>query len=260
MRTDLPRDAAPPTAPGGPPDATRGCLYLIRHGRTSANGERYVGWGDEPLNAQGLAQARAIAELLHAADLDAIHASPLGRAVRTAQPLRARAGVPLHLHEALREIHYGHYQGLSKAERPLRLRHAHRREPMPGGESLLDVYRRTEPLARLLREQVAAGRRLAVVGHFWSNRMLLAALRGTPFDHVFDRPDYKPANGSVCRLAFGAAGTDTGADASASPGAGARPALSVGTGVDAAEAPADNACALHWLLGAPEANASSRAP
>jgi broad specificity phosphatase PhoE len=105
----------------------------------------------------------------------------------------------------LKEIDYGRYQGMLKTDQPLKLRHEHRFDPMPGGESLFDVYRRIELIWAELQAQIGQRRHLAVIGHFWSNRMLLAVMLGVPFEEVFQRTDYKPENGSVYALDFAAA-------------------------------------------------------
>lgn len=172
-------------------------LYLIRHGRTGGNKQRYVGWEDEPLDEGGRRQAAALAAALASDRIDAVYASPLSRAVDTARPLALGHGLEVQVRPALKEIDYGRYQGLLKTDQPLRLRHEHRFEPMPGGESLADVYRRIETSWRELRDELGRGRHLAVVGHFWSNRMLAAVMLGVPFEEVFQRSDYKPENGSV---------------------------------------------------------------
>jgi broad specificity phosphatase PhoE len=172
-------------------------LFLIRHGRTGGNKQRYVGWEDVPLDDEGRRQAAAVAQALAVDVIDAVYASPLSRAVDTARPLAAARGLEVRVRPALKEIDYGRYQGMLKADQPLRLRHEHRVEPMPGGESLADVYRRLEAAWGELRQELAAGRSLAVVGHFWSNRMLAAVMRGVAFEDVFLGRDYKPENGSV---------------------------------------------------------------
>jgi probable phosphoglycerate mutase len=172
-------------------------LFLIRHGRTGGNKQRYVGWEDVPLDEEGRRQAAAVAAALAQDEIDIVYASPLSRAVDTARPLAVARGLEVQVRPALKEIDYGRYQGLLKAEQPLQLRHDHRVDPMPGGESLEDVYRRLESAWGELREELAGGRSLAVVGHFWSNRMLAAVMRGVPFEDVFLSKDYKPENGSV---------------------------------------------------------------
>ena len=187
------------------PDGSNGRVYLIRHGRTGGNKQRYVGWEDEPLDDVGREQAAVVAGLLRGARVDALYSSPLSRARDTARPLAVQCGLEVQVRDELKEIDYGRYQGMLKTDQPLKLRHEHRFDPMPGGESLFDVYRRIERIWGDLRAQVGRHRHLAVVGHFWSNRMLLAVMLGVPFEEVFQRTDYKPENGSVYALDFAAA-------------------------------------------------------
>lgn len=177
-------------------------LLVIRHGQTGGNGNRYVGREDEPLDATGRAQAAALVEVLGERPLDAIYCSPLSRARDTAAPLARARALPVHTRPELQEIDYGHYQGLLKGDQPLKLRHDHRFDPMPGGESLFDVYRRIELAAAEFRAALRAGQRIAVMGHFWSNRMLVGVLLGVPFEALFEQSRYKPGNGSVFELVF----------------------------------------------------------
>lgn len=177
-----------------------GRLLLIRHGQTGGNKQRYVGWEDVPLDQTGVAQARTVAELLAGERIDALYSSPLSRAVDTARPLAAARGLTIQIREALKEIDYGSYQGLLKTDQPLKLRREHMLAPMPGGESLQDVFNRVSRFADEATSELAAGASLAVVGHFWSNRMLVGALSGVPFEDLFTRSKYKPANGSIYEL------------------------------------------------------------
>ncbi len=177
-----------------------GRLLLIRHGQTGGNRQRYVGWEDVPLDETGAAQARAVAELLAGERIDAVYSSPLTRAMDTARPLAEARGLPIQVREELKEIDYGQYQGLLKADQPLKLRREHLVAPMPGGESLHDVFLRVGRFGEGAARELAAGRCLAVVGHFWSNRMLVGALTGVPFEELFARSRYKPANGSIYEL------------------------------------------------------------
>jgi uncharacterized phosphatase len=178
-------------------------VYLVRHGRTDGNGHRYVGWQDVPLDATGHAQALAAGRWLAPHRLDAVHASPLLRARATAQALRAgREGLEVALDARLREVHYGDYTGRDKREHPLRLRRDHLSEPLPGGESLADVGVRVRAyLDEVLGPALCRGQAVAVVAHFWSLRLLLAALRGQDLPSLLRAGDYRPDNGSVHALA-----------------------------------------------------------
>jgi broad specificity phosphatase PhoE len=178
-----------------------GRLFLVRHGRTGGNGNRYVGWDDEPLDEVGRAQGQAVADRLAGERIDVVYASTLSRAIDTARPLAERQRAPLRIREELKEIDYGAYQGLLKADRKLRLRKFHLYDAMPGGESLHDVFRRIAHLEEEIAGELRAGRNVAVVGHFWSLRMLVGVLSGISFEDLFARSvEFKPQNGSVWRL------------------------------------------------------------
>jgi len=180
-----------------------GRLYLVRHGRTAGNQVRYVGWGDDPLDETGREQVRALTADLAAEPIDLVYASPLRRAVDTARPLAVTHAAPLHLRDGLKEIDYGAYQDVLKAERKLRLRRNHRVERMPGGESLRDVFDRVAVVRAEVETELSAGRHVAVVAHFWSLRMLAGQVDGLTFEEVLDRDDYSPENG-VATTRFGA--------------------------------------------------------
>ena len=61
-------------------------IYVFRHGETDANIEhRMQGWLDTPLNSNGVAQARALAQKLVDVKFDHVYSSPLSRALDTAR-------------------------------------------------------------------------------------------------------------------------------------------------------------------------------
>ncbi len=97
-------------------------LALIRHGQSAWNLEnRFTGWWDADLTAQGEAEARASGALLKDLDADFTCAftSLQTRAIRTcwlALTAMGRAWVPVDKHWRLNERHYGGLTGLDKAE------------------------------------------------------------------------------------------------------------------------------------------------
>ena len=97
-------------------------LILLRHGQSQWNLEnRFTGWVDVDLTAEGEAQARQGGELIKAAgvDLTRAYTSVLTRAIRTASIALSKAGqsfVPLIKDWRLNERHYGGLTGLDKAE------------------------------------------------------------------------------------------------------------------------------------------------
>ena len=183
-------------------------LLLIRHGETAGNRQRYIGWEDIPLNDTGRAQAAALAAALADEPLGRVFASPLVRARDTAAPLAEARGLAVEVREELKEIDYGRLQGrLKEGGGRLRLRKQHLTEALPGGESLLDVWRRLERVSTTLHAALSPAHAVAVVGHYWSNRLLAALLRGVPFEEALADRDYKPPNASALELRFEAGAT-----------------------------------------------------
>jgi 2,3-bisphosphoglycerate-dependent phosphoglycerate mutase len=97
-------------------------LVLLRHGQSQWNLEnRFTGWVDVNLTAEGEAQARKGGELIKAAGIhfDRAYTSVLTRAIRTCSLALESAGqafVPLTKDWRLNERHYGGLTGLDKAE------------------------------------------------------------------------------------------------------------------------------------------------
>lgn len=120
-------------------------LCLVRHGETAWNAEhRLQGHIDVPLNDVGRAQADATAACLPAGLFGACYSSDLQRAFETAQAAAVAVGLAPHKTPALRERHYGCFQGLTYSEARQRFPAAYARfetrDPdfvLPeGGESL----------------------------------------------------------------------------------------------------------------------------
>ncbi|MGN6424792.1 MAG: 2,3-diphosphoglycerate-dependent phosphoglycerate mutase [Asticcacaulis sp.] len=97
-------------------------LVLLRHGQSQWNLEnRFTGWVDVNLTAEGEAQARRGGELIKAEgiEIDQAFTSVLTRAIRTCNLALVAAGqsyVPVIKDWRLNERHYGGLTGLDKAE------------------------------------------------------------------------------------------------------------------------------------------------
>jgi 2,3-bisphosphoglycerate-dependent phosphoglycerate mutase len=97
-------------------------LILLRHGQSQWNLEnRFTGWVDVDLTAEGEAQAKKGGELIKAAglEIDRCYTSVQTRAIRTSWLALAAAGqafVPETKDWRLNERHYGGLTGLNKAE------------------------------------------------------------------------------------------------------------------------------------------------
>jgi 2,3-bisphosphoglycerate-dependent phosphoglycerate mutase len=97
-------------------------LVLLRHGESTWNKEnRFTGWTDVDLTAQGIAEAKSAGQALRDQGFafDVAYTSVLKRAIRTlwlAQDEMDLMWIPVHRSWRLNERHYGALQGLNKAE------------------------------------------------------------------------------------------------------------------------------------------------
>ncbi|CAB1367586.1 2,3-diphosphoglycerate-dependent phosphoglycerate mutase [Denitratisoma oestradiolicum] len=97
-------------------------IVLLRHGESVWNKEnRFTGWTDVDLTAQGLAEAQAAGQLLKQEGyaFDVAYTSVLKRAIKTLWTVLEemdRMWIPIHHSWRLNERHYGALQGLNKSE------------------------------------------------------------------------------------------------------------------------------------------------
>ena len=169
-------------------------ILLARHGETAWNAEgRYQGQEDIPLSTVGEAQARALGERLRNVHIDRAVASPLSRALRTAQlALGDERSSLLHTDAGLMEIAHGEWEGLLAHEigerDPDRLR-AWRDAPhevvMPQGESLQHVLDRAWPALARACDGLGGDDTLLVVAHDAVNRVLLCRVMGLPLPRLW---------------------------------------------------------------------------
>jgi broad specificity phosphatase PhoE len=92
-------------------------FLCLRHGVTDWNARGlFQGRTDIPLNGEGILQAHAAARRLQSARLDHVVASPLVRAVKTAEIVAAASSAPLAIDDRLTECDFGSFEGRSIAE------------------------------------------------------------------------------------------------------------------------------------------------
>lgn len=133
-------------------------IYIIRHGQTNLNKKQVLqGRVDEPLNSDGIRQAKAAATRLESlgVTIDQVWSSPLGRARDTAR-IVAGDNVPIRTDDRLLEMDYGPYEGADLATPPEEIitffsDFAH--QPAPEGmEPLTDVVQRLGSFLEELRQ------------------------------------------------------------------------------------------------------------
>jgi broad specificity phosphatase PhoE len=165
-------------------------VILVRHGQTEWNREeRFRGRVDLPLNEMGLRQAEAAGRRIASTwSPEAIYASPLSRAMQTAQAIAACLPPdwrPAPQSEAgLIDVDYGEWQGQSPQEV------AQRYEPLyqtwlsapqqihfPGGESLAVVQERAQATLVEIVDRHHDGA-VVLVSHLAVCRVLLLTVLG----------------------------------------------------------------------------------
>ncbi len=167
-------------------------LFFVRHGETEWNFTgKYQGQSDVALSEKGLRQARALAAHFPAETLDVIYASDLKRAAMTAEALAERFGCPLRKDKALREIHFGDWEGHTYEEIVANWPEQGAiffREPenlvIPHGESFPLLQKRGMGVIRTIAAE-NEGRNVAVVAHGAILRTILASLMHIPLHYLW---------------------------------------------------------------------------
>ena len=92
-------------------------IIMVRHGESVTNVSRvFTGQLDVPLTETGREQARRMAEYMDKYHVDKIYASPLDRAVDTAQTIAIRQNCTVETNDAIMEINAGLWQGITFGE------------------------------------------------------------------------------------------------------------------------------------------------
>src|SRR5581483_6860002 len=131
-------------------------LALLRHGQSEYNAKGlWTGLTDISLNEDGIAEAHRAADALRDVSFDVAFTSMLKRAQETLDIILAdlqNTAIPIHRNAALNERDYGDLTGKNKwqvrdeygEEQFLKWRRSWN-YPVPGGETLEDVYARVVP-------------------------------------------------------------------------------------------------------------------
>ena len=169
--------------------ATR--FIVVRHGETEWNvAGRVQGHKDSPLTARGLAQAEALADRLARERFDALVASDLGRALKTAAAIGARSALEVMPDPRVRERSFGEGEGLDYDEIDRRWPDVFIRtgttdpdRAIPGGETRRQFHERVRAAFVALASE-HAGRRVAVVSHGGVVAALYRIVHDIPLAHA----------------------------------------------------------------------------
>jgi phosphoserine phosphatase len=165
---------------------------LVRHGETTWNVEgRYQGQIDTPLSERGWEQGKKVAQALSAIRIDAIYATPLSRALETANLCASYHRLDVKIEERLIEINHGEWEGLLSHEvgerwgAELQLwRTKVIGVQMPGGENIDEVRDRSmvalNHIVQLHQDQT-----VLIVAHDAVNKAILCSVLETDLSHFW---------------------------------------------------------------------------
>ena len=158
-------------------------IYVIRHGETLYGGQSEGALPGADLTEQGYRQIEALAELMADIELEAIYASPLGRAQATARTIARRNRAMVTTVEELREIVPGNVIGKDIAEIFAAVHDffanpdTHWDTPYLGGETYRALRARVGPFFDALGRRTD-WRRIAVVAHGGVNNAVIGRVLG----------------------------------------------------------------------------------
>jgi probable phosphoglycerate mutase len=175
-------------------------VFLVRHGSTTLTAEdRFAGSTDVELSDEGRAQAAALGDRLSTEGIETVYASPMSRTRETAAIVGGACAVTTTLVDGFREISHGHWEGLTRSDVEARFAEEYASwegDPFTfapaGGESGAAVLARALPALRAILDR-HSGKRVLVVSHKATIRLLLSSLLGFDPRGYRDRLDQAPA-------------------------------------------------------------------
>lgn len=182
-------------------------IYLVRHAKSIGNTNRiFQGRSDLGLSVEGQAQLPQLAERFREIHLDKIYASPLLRAVQTAQGVNHYHNLPIETDEGLCEINAGLWEMQPFEELPVRFPKEWQlwtedvpHFEAPQGESICQVKERISRAIDHIAEE-NQGKTLAIVSHGCALRCYLCHAYGIPLERIAEIP--LPTNTSVSCVVY----------------------------------------------------------
>ena len=179
-------------------------VLLIRHADCEGLGRRLCGrLPGIGLTGRGRVQADQLAARFGRLALDAVVASPLERAVKTASAIAARTQLQLAVDDAFLEIDFGRWTGAGFADLAGdpdwdRWNTKRSRARCPGGESMREVQQRARDGVERWARRYPGGS-IAIVSHADVIRAVLASCLGLSLDSIL-RLEVAPASLSAIAI------------------------------------------------------------
>ena len=172
-------------------------LFLVRHGQARAGDGSYG--PDTPLSEMGVRQSEAVADALAGdAAPTMVYASPLPRALQTAEPMCRRLGLVVQIDDRLAEFEFGVTTLPAMGQRPDRLFWRPEQSGIEGGETLGAFAVRVAAFC----DEVAlrhVGERVAVVSHAGTIDATIRWALGLGPDSIWQH-EFEVDNGSIVEL------------------------------------------------------------
>lgn len=176
-------------------------IHLIPVGKTdlSNNGE-LLGLNNPALNASGLSQADAAANLVQKIVLEAVFSGPLKRQLVTARRISMPHSLPVRTEKNLMDLNYGSWSGKTWVEiraqemnMVSKLEKSPRKFRFPSGEKMKKSWKRLQDFSKYLLGNFGVGDVVVVADDFLL-MMLVSLITGSDF--ICLEP-WKPSNGGV---------------------------------------------------------------
>lgn len=143
-------------------------FYFVRHGECLFNVySRMQGLSDSPLTETGKEQATITADALSKIHFDAIYASPLGRAKKTAQIIASKHSAPITFNDGLKEVSVGDFEGVVTNDwiTEINDRHLYKGWKDVGGESREEVALRIYQTFNKIISKAKDGDTVLLISH-----------------------------------------------------------------------------------------------
>jgi broad specificity phosphatase PhoE len=128
------------------------------------------------------------------------HAHTVGNAGRHT----AARDVPVHVDQALVEMDFGLEIGTKPRPKPRLKKHHLLYHPVPGGESLFQVWQRAAEFFARVRPELDSGGTIVAVAHYRVSQFLAGVAAGRDFETDVRTNRFKPANASLFEMRFSA--------------------------------------------------------
>ncbi|MBD0312797.1 MAG: histidine phosphatase family protein [Microcoleus sp. T3-bin5] len=161
-------------------------IYFVRHGETTySQTGGFCGAIDPELTPAGSQMAEQFAATYAKLPWNAVYVSPMKRTIATAKPLCDAVGIEMQLHDGLREIKYGDWEGKTVEEVKKDyeedyinwLTEPAWNAPTNGGETSVEIASRSSLVIAEIQEKYKSGNVL-VVSHKATIRIILCSLLG----------------------------------------------------------------------------------